>query len=70
MGRLNAVVRGEARYFATRFSTVAHEFRTLDRWLRMRLRCMKRKRKSLRDNLRVRLKHLRRLGVGYLSDFW
>jgi hypothetical protein len=49
---------------------VAHQFRTLDRWLRMRLRCMKRKRKSLRDNLRVRLKHLRRLGVCYLSDFW
>jgi group II intron reverse transcriptase/maturase len=70
VAKLNAVVRGVAHYFATGFSTVAHQFRQLDRWLRMRLRCMKRKRKSLRDNLRVRLKHLRRLGVLYLSDFW
>ena len=68
--KLNAVVRGVANYFATGFSTVSNQFRTLDRWLRMRLRCMKRQRKSRRDNLRVRLKQLRRLGVCYLSDFW
>jgi group II intron reverse transcriptase/maturase len=67
--KLNAVVRGVANYFATAFSTVAHQFRTLDRWLSMRLRCMQKKRKSRRDNLRIRLKHLRRLGVVYLSDF-
>lgn len=67
--KLNAVVRGVANYFATGFSTVTHQFRALDRWLRMRLRCMKRKRKSLWDNLRVRLKHLRRLGVVYLGDY-
>ncbi|MEO2019440.1 MAG: hypothetical protein ABGZ53_34320 [Fuerstiella sp.] len=42
--------------------------RSLDRWIRMRLRCMKRKRKSMVDNYRFRLKHLRRMGLLFLSD--
>jgi group II intron reverse transcriptase/maturase len=66
---LNAVVRGVAHYFGTTFSTVADQFRTLDRWVRMRLRCMKYKRKSYNDNWRFKVKHLRRLGLVFLSDF-
>ena len=67
--RLNQIVRGTANYFAAPFAQCVNLFRTLDRWLRMRLRCMKTKRKSRRDNWRIRLKHLRHWGVLYLSDF-
>ena len=69
IGRLNAVIRGVARYFATSFSTCADQFRTLDRWVRMRIRCMKYKRKSGEDNRRLRNAHLRRLGLVSLSEY-
>jgi len=68
IGKLNAVVRGVARYFATAFSTVADQFRTLDRWVRMRLRAMKYKRKSGEDNWRLRIAHVRQMGLIFLSD--
>ncbi len=67
--KLNALVRGVANYFATSFSNVVDQFRTLDRWLRMRLRCMRKKRKWYTDNWRLHVKHLRRLGAVFLSDF-
>lgn len=65
---LNAVIRGVARYFAAPFASVADQFRGLDRWLRMRLRCMKYKRKSREHNRRLQIAHLRRLGLVFLSD--
>ena len=65
--RLNRLIRGTANYFATRWSDCGDAYRTLDRWLRMRLRCMKFKRKSKEDNFRLRLKHLNRLGLLSLS---
>ena len=65
--KVNAVVRGTANYFATPFSRVRDQFRTLDRWLRMRLRCMKFKCKRLSDNWRLHGKHLARLGFVFLS---
>ncbi len=68
IGRLNEVVRGFGNYFGTEFSTCADQFRTLDRWYRMRLRCMKYKRKSGRDNWRLRNARLRRMGLLFLSD--
>ena len=52
----------------TPFSHCADLFRTLDRWLRMRLRCMKYKRESRADNGRFRLERFRRLGILFLSD--
>jgi group II intron reverse transcriptase/maturase len=67
--KLNAVVRGVARYFATPFSTCRDQFRQLDRWYRMRLRCMKTKRKHRSDNHRIKVKHIRRWNVVLLSDF-
>jgi RNA-directed DNA polymerase len=67
--KLNAVIRGTANYFATEWSACGDAYRTLDRWIRMRLRCMKLKRKSGSDNWRLRLKHFRRLGLVSLQDF-
>lgn len=66
--KVNAVVRGTANYFATPFSKVGDLFRTLDRWTRMRFRCMKFKRKRVTDNWRLRLKHLANVGLVSLSD--
>jgi RNA-directed DNA polymerase len=66
--RVNAVVRGTANYFATAFSNCRGLFRTLDKWLRMRIRCMKFKCKRVTDNWRFRRKHFRRLGAVFLSD--
>jgi len=66
--KLNRVIRGTANYFATTFSSCGDLFRGLDRWIRMRLRCMKFKRKSRADNGRTRLQHSRRLGLLFLSD--
>jgi hypothetical protein len=66
--KINAVVRGTANYFATPFSSIRDLFRTLDRWLRMRIRCMKFKRKRATDNWRLRDKHLANLGFVFLSE--
>lgn len=68
MVRLNRVIRGTANYFATPWSYCGDAYRSLDRWIRMRLRCMKLKRKSGRDNFRIRLKHFRHMGLLSLSD--
>jgi RNA-directed DNA polymerase len=67
--RLNRVIRGTARYFAAPFTRMADRFRKLDSWVRMRLRCMKHKRKWRTDNTRVRNKHLARIGLLSLSSF-
>ena len=66
--RLNRLIRGTANYFATTWSACGDMYRSLDRWIRMRLRCMKLKRKSKQDNFRLRLKHLKRLGLLSLLD--
>jgi len=68
--RLNRVVRGTANYFATAFSTCRWAFQKLDSWLRMRLRCMKRKRKNYNDNRKLRVGYFRRkLGLLTLEEF-
>jgi RNA-directed DNA polymerase len=66
--KLNSVIRGTANYFATSFSDVGDRFRGLDRWIRMRLRCMKYKRKSRADNGRFRLVNFRRMGLLSLTE--
>ena len=66
--KLNRVIRGTANYFAPTFADVGDCFRGLDRWIRMRLRCMKYKRKSRADNGRIRLERFRRLGLLFLLD--
>lgn len=68
--KLNRVIRGTANYFATDFSTCRWVFQKLDSWIRMRLRCMKRKRKSYNDNKKIRVKFFRKkLGLLSLEDF-
>jgi len=66
--QLNRVIRGTANYFATPWSHCGNAYRSLDRWIRMRLRCMKFDRKSQVDNVRLRLKHFKRMGLLSLSD--
>jgi len=66
--KLNRTIRGTANYFATPWSHCGDAYRNLDAWIRMRLRCMKTKRKSKVDNPRIRLKHLERMGLLSLSD--
>jgi RNA-directed DNA polymerase len=65
---LNRVIRGTANYFATPWSHCGDAYRSLDRWIRKRLRCMKLKRISKMDNFRVRLTHFRNMGLLSLSD--
>jgi RNA-directed DNA polymerase len=66
--QLNRVIRGTANYFATTFSRCGDLFRGLDRWIRMRLRCMKYKRKRVTDNWRFRLYQFRQRGLLFLTD--
>jgi group II intron reverse transcriptase/maturase len=68
VSKLNAVIRGVARYFVTSFSTVREQFRYLDAWIRCRVRCMKFKRKSVHDNWRMPIRHLRRMGLAFMMD--
>ena len=67
--KINSVVRGVARYFGTSFTKCGDQFQDLDRWLRMRMRCMRTKRKRRTDNCRITIKHLRRRGCTFLSDY-
>lgn len=68
--KVNRVIRGTANYFATPFSHNRGLFRDLDRWVRMRLRCMRYKRKWQTDNKRFRLKHFRKKTLLSLRDFY
>lgn len=67
--KLNRVIRGTANYFARPWSACGNMYRALDRWIRMRLRCMNFKRKSMVDNRRVRLKHFEHMGLLSLTSF-
>ncbi len=68
--KLNPVIRGTANYFATDFSTCRWRFQKLDSWIRMRLRCMKVKRKTNSDNQKIRVRFFRRkLGLLTLEEF-
>jgi group II intron reverse transcriptase/maturase len=66
---LNRVIRGTAQYFATRFFTGREVFHKLDSWIRMRLRCMKTKRKNTNDNRKLRNTVFDRLGLLTLESF-
>jgi len=68
IAKLNSVVRGVSRYFGTWFSKCRKQFRELDEWLRVRLRCQRQKRKSREDNRRIKIQHQQRAGCRFLSD--
>ncbi len=67
--QLNRVIRGTALFFATHFFTGREVFHKMDSWIRMRLRCMKTKRKSSLDNRKVRNKVFAKLGLLSLESF-
>jgi len=67
--KLNRVIRGTAQYFCPWWSTSRWSMRSLDCWIRRRLRCMKYKRFSYHDNHRMRLKQFARLGLLSLESF-
>lgn len=68
--KLNQVIRGTANYFATKFSTCVNLFQQIDKWIRMRVRCMKFKRKSSHDNYRMKKRvFLTRLGLLEMLSF-
>jgi RNA-directed DNA polymerase len=68
--KLNRVIRGTANYFAADFSTCRWMFQKLDSWIRMRLRCMKLKRKNYSDNHKLRVAFFsRKLGLLTLEEF-
>jgi len=67
---LNRVIRGTANYFATAFSTSRWLFQKIDSWIRMRLRCMKTKRKNYNDNRKISCGFfVRKLGLLTLEGF-
>lgn len=66
--KVNQVVRGTANYFAAPFAHARKLFVKLDKWIRMRLRCMKYKRKWKTDNKRLRLKFFRKMGLLSMYD--
>ena len=68
IAKLNALMRGVQRYFGTHFSTCAVQFRLLDEWVRMRLRCQKLKCKSRRHNCRVKDAYFERRGLVTLRE--
>lgn len=61
--RLNVVIRGTVNYFFAPFTRNLAQFNELDRWIRRRIRCMKYKRFSMKDNCWFEDKHIRRLGL-------
>lgn len=68
--KLNQVIRGTANYFATEFSTCVKLYQKLDKWIRMRIRCMKFKRKVSYDNYRLRQGSFdKKLGLLKMLDF-
>lgn len=68
--KLNRVIRGVANYFATDFATMRSRFQLLDSWIRMRLRCMKKKRKRATDNSKIRCSYFgRKLGLLTLEQY-
>ena len=70
IAKLNRVIRGTANYFATSFSTCRWVFQKLDSWIRMRLRCMRLKRKNYNDNAKLRAGYFgRKLGLLTLEQY-
>lgn len=70
IAKLNRVIRGTANYFTPLFSTCRRTFIRLDSWIRMRLRCMKMKRKNYNDNGKLRISYFRhKLGLLSLEQF-
>lgn len=69
IAELNRVIRGTSLYFSASFATTRWQFHKLDSWIRMRLRCMKFKRKRTTDNYKLRNRTFAKLGLLRMEDF-
>ena len=63
---LNAVIRGWAQYFGV--AQVVGLFRDLDRWIRVRIRAFRFKKKRKTDNARLPIRRLERWGLLSLAQ--
>jgi RNA-directed DNA polymerase len=61
--KINRVTRGYANYYATDFSNVKQQFKTLDEFIRRRLRCMKTKRITQFNNRKIPNRFFERRGL-------
>ncbi len=61
--RMNRVIRGTVNYFGAKFSTMKTMFRELDKWIRKRTRCMKKKRIHHSDNIRLKNSYIKKMGL-------
>lgn len=61
--KLNSIIRGTINYFCTNFTNTLKYFTVLGSWLRMRLRCMKYKAISKRNNFKCKNKILTKMGM-------
>lgn len=61
--KLNQILRGTVNYFSTKFTNTLTYFTKIDQWIRMRVRCMKYKRKWHTDNRRLKNGHITNLGL-------
>jgi RNA-directed DNA polymerase len=67
---INPIIKGTANYFIQDFVTCKSMFMRLDQWVRKRLRCMKFKRISRKDNSKLKNKHLRNMGLLFFNDLY
>ena len=68
--RMNRVIRGTVNYFGPKFSTMKTMFRELDKWIRKRIRCMKKKRIHHSDNIHLRNSFIKKLGLLNCSELY
>jgi len=66
--KLNQIIRGTVNYFYQSYTTNLKQFKRLDSWIRKRIRCMKYKRIWHTDNRRLKIKHIRRMGLLFCYD--
>ena len=66
--KLNKVIRGTVNYFHQTFTTDMKQFIKIDSWIRKRIRCMKYKRIWCTDNYRLKINHIKKMGLIFCTD--
>ena len=61
--KLNQIIVGTVNYFSASFTNTLTYFSKIDQWIRMRVRCMKYKRKWHTDNRRLKNKHIENMNL-------
>lgn len=68
--RVNSIIYGIANYFIQEFTTSMRLFTRLDQWVRKRIRCMKFKRISRKDNSKLKNNHIKKAGLIFFKDMY